>query len=115
MLIAGIALPTVPWGWRAIPAGTGQAQAAAEKRRSESLLKVMKNRQLLMIGVIVLAMELAEGSASDWLLLLMVDGRGFNATSGSLIYAGFALAMVALAISLAPAMWEFSLPATARP
>lgn len=96
LLIAGIALPTVPWGWRAIPAGTGQAQAAAaEERRSGSLLQVMKNRQLLMIGVIVLAMALAEGSASDWLPLLMVDGHGFNATSGSLIYAGFALAMTA--------------------
>lgn len=96
LLIAGIALPAVPWGLRSIPAGTGKAQATGEgHRRSGSMLRVMKNRQLLMIGVIVLAMALAEGSASDWLPLLMVDGHGFNATSGSLIYAGFALAMTA--------------------
>ena len=45
--------------------------------------------QLLLIGVVVLAMAFAEGSANDWLPLLMVDGHGFSPTSGSLIYAGF--------------------------
>lgn len=66
LLIAGIALPAVPWGLRSIPAGTGKTQATVEgHRRSGSMLRVMKNRQLLMIGVIVLAMALAEGSASD--------------------------------------------------
>ncbi len=49
--------------------------------------------QLLLIGVIVLAMAFAEGSANDWLPLLMVDGHGFSPTSGSLIYAGFTLGM----------------------
>lgn len=47
--------------------------------------------QLLLIGVVVLAMAFAEGSANDWLPLLMVDGHGFSPTSGSLIYAGFTL------------------------
>lgn len=46
-----------------------------------------------MIGVVVLAMAFAEGSANDWLPLLMVDGHGFSPTSGSLIYAGFTLGM----------------------
>ncbi len=49
--------------------------------------------QLLLIGVVVLAMAFAEGSANDWLPLLMVDGHGFSPTSGSLIYAGFTLGM----------------------
>ncbi|MSL94079.1 MFS transporter [Escherichia coli] len=40
-----------------------------------------------------LAMAFAEGSANDWLPLLMVDGHGFSPTSGSLIYAGFTLGM----------------------
>lgn len=38
-------------------------------------------------------MAFAEGSANDWLPLLMVDGHGFSPTSGSLIYAGFTLGM----------------------
>lgn len=41
----------------------------------------------------MLAMAFAEGSANDWLPLLMVDGHGFSPTSGSLIYAGFTLGM----------------------
>ncbi|BBU85318.1 hypothetical protein EIMP300_67180 [Escherichia coli] len=48
---------------------------------------------MLLIGVVVLAMAFAEGSANDWLPLLMVDGHGFSPTSGSLIYAGFTLGM----------------------
>ena len=46
----------------------------------------------MLIGV-VLAMAFAEGSANDWLPLLMVDGHGFSPTSGSLIHAGFTLGM----------------------
>lgn len=48
---------------------------------------------MLLIGVVVLAMAFAEGSANDWLPLLMVDGHGFSPTSGSLIYAGFTTGM----------------------
>jgi len=47
----------------------------------------------ILIGVVVLALAFAEGSANDWLPLLMVDGHGFSPTSGSLIYAGFTLGM----------------------
>ncbi|WP_312744472.1 MFS transporter [Cedecea neteri] len=52
-----------------------------------------KDIQLLLIGFVVLAMAFAEGSANDWLPLLMVDGHGFSPTSGSLIYVGFTLGM----------------------
>ena len=77
---------------RAIPDGTGKN--AAESAHSEAKgLPVWRDVQLLLIGVIVLAMAFAEGSANDWLPLLMVDGHGFSPTSGSLIYAGFTLGM----------------------
>ncbi|WP_276120096.1 MFS transporter [Pararhizobium qamdonense] len=52
-----------------------------------------KEPTVLAIGFIVLAMALAEGSANDWLPLLMVDDYGFSATSGSVVYLGFATAM----------------------
>ncbi|WP_141203112.1 MFS transporter [Streptomyces griseorubiginosus] len=55
--------------------------------------QVWKDRKLLLIGAIVLAMALAEGAANDWLPLLMVDGHGLDATAGSLVYVGFAAAM----------------------
>src|SRR5690606_18456879 len=54
---------------------------------------VWRDSRLLLIGAVVLAMAFAEGAANDWLPLLMVDGHGVSATSGSLVYAGFAAAM----------------------
>lgn len=91
LLAAGLLL----YAARAIPEGTGRAapeephQADADKH----LPAVWKDGRLLLIGAIVLAMALAEGSANDWLPLLMVDGHGMDATAGSLVYAGFAAAM----------------------
>ncbi len=77
---------------RAIPDGTGKN--APEVAHGEAKgLPVWHDVQLLLIGVIVLAMAFAEGSANDWLPLLMVDGHGFSPPSGSLIYAGFTFGM----------------------
>lgn len=77
----------------AIPGGTGQQDATAQSQSVRSQRPFWKDSQLLLIGLIVLAMAFAEGSANDWLPLLMVDGHGFSPTSGSLIYAGFTLGM----------------------
>ncbi|WP_299997587.1 MFS transporter [uncultured Cedecea sp.] len=77
-----------------VPHGTGKDDPA-EKTAKETVLHrpFYKDTQLLLIGFIVLAMAFAEGSANDWLPLLMVDGHGFSPTSGSLIYLGFTLGM----------------------
>ncbi|MEU0408998.1 MFS transporter [Streptomyces griseorubiginosus] len=79
---------------RALPRGVG---LSAEPRTAEAVKgpgpQVWKDRKLLLIGAIVLAMALAEGAANDWLPLLMVDGHGLDATAGSLVYVGFAAAM----------------------
>jgi fucose permease len=40
-----------------------------------------------------MAMALAEGTANDWLPLVMVDGHGFDAALGSATYAVFAASM----------------------
>src|SRR5690606_16578414 len=77
---------------RAIPSGTG-LQAPRETGSGQARPKLWKDTQLVLIGAIVLAMALAEGAASDWLPLLLVDGHGLDATSGSLVYTGFAAAM----------------------
>ncbi|QCR52648.1 MFS transporter [Brachybacterium sp. SGAir0954] len=82
------------WAAPAIPAGTGrttpeerEAQAAAPK------VALLGDVRLLFIGGVVLAMALAEGTANDWLPLVMVDGHGFGATMGSTVFALFAAAM----------------------
>jgi len=56
-------------------------------------LRLWKDRQLILIGVIVLAMALAEGAATDWLPLVMVDGHGVSAAAGSVVFAAFAASM----------------------
>ncbi|MDW8806113.1 MFS transporter [Streptomyces scabiei] len=79
---------------RSIPAGTGRtAPVKTRDGGGERHPAVWKDGRLLLIGAIVLAMALAEGSANDWLPLLMVDGHGMDPTAGSLVYAGFAAAM----------------------
>ncbi|MEU3971371.1 MFS transporter [Streptomyces bacillaris] len=87
------------WTVRAIPPGTGREDA--ETRAGEragaggwrAQVEVWRDRRLVLIGLIVLAMAFAEGSANDWLPLLMVDGHGTSATAGSLTFMLFAVAM----------------------
>ncbi|MCJ1714951.1 MFS transporter [Curtobacterium sp. VKM Ac-2922] len=50
--------------------------------------------QLLLIAVITLAMAFAEGAASDWLPLLMTTDHDAPEVLGSLVFTGFALAML---------------------
>ncbi len=88
-----VVVPTVV-ALTAIPSGTGQERSTTtDIKAARAHRPFWKDGQLLLIGVIVLAMAFAEGSANDWLPLLMVDGHGFSPTSGSLIYAGFTLGM----------------------
>ncbi|WP_308342323.1 MFS transporter [Streptomyces sp. MW-W600-10] len=103
------------WTVRAVPAGTGRAEADTRDTGSDpgsgsetgdgqgtgggrtggvrGQLAVWRDRRLVLIGLIVLAMAFAEGSANDWLPLLMVDGHGTSATASSLTFMLFAVAM----------------------
>ncbi|MFI1186413.1 MFS transporter [Streptomyces californicus] len=100
--LAAIALAVAAagaWTVRAVPAGTGREEpedAADDGGRSggwRAQAAVWRDRRLVLIGLIVLAMAFAEGSANDWLPLLMVDGHGTSATAGSLTFMLFAVAM----------------------
>jgi fucose permease len=56
-------------------------------------LSVWKQPATLMIGLIVLGMAFAEGSAGDWLALSMVDDRGTSNSTGAVIFGVFVTAM----------------------
>lgn len=80
----------------AIPPGTGKDDAPATDSGQGGLrgqLHVWRDRQLVLIGMIVLAMAFAEGAANDWLPLLMVDGYDVSPTAGSLTFLVFAASM----------------------
>jgi len=63
----------------------------AERMRSS--LAVWRDPSILLIGVIVLGMTFAEGSASDWLALAVVDGHGQSDATGALVFGVFVSAM----------------------
>ena len=94
VLIAVLGAGLLVWALRAIPAGVGQVTAADRAAQAATPRPALwKDTRLVLIGGIVLAMALAEGTANDWLPLIMVDGHGFGATMGSLVFALFAASM----------------------
>lgn len=50
----------------------------------------------LLIGLVVLAAALTEGSANDWVALAVVDGFGTDDTVGALVFGVFVAAMTAM-------------------
>jgi fucose permease len=56
-------------------------------------LAVWRSPRVLLIGLIVLGMAFAEGSANDWLSLAMVDGHGVDNAAGAAIFGVFVAAM----------------------
>ncbi len=72
---------------------TRNEQPQPEAGTAPTRAKAWRDQRLLPIGGIILAMALAEGSANDWLPLLMVDGHGMDPALGLAVYAGFTAAM----------------------
>lgn len=106
LLMAGVALAVFLASFGDIPGGAGRPAAtedavdgageAADGSGGQAAGRPLyKDTRLLLIGAVVLAMALAEGAATDWLPLLMVDGHDLDAALGSLVYVGFAAAMTA--------------------
>jgi fucose permease len=69
---------------------TGRSSPHTDRRLTPRL---WRDHRLLLIGVVVLAMGLGEGTAVDWLPLVMVDGHGTSAATGSAVFAAFAACM----------------------
>jgi MFS family permease len=61
--------------------------------RLRESLSVWADGRLILIGVIMLGMAFAEGSANDWLALAVVDGHEQSNTTGALVYGVFVTAM----------------------
>ncbi|MGR0318477.1 MFS transporter [Agromyces sp. ZXT2-3] len=62
----------------------------ARIRRS---LAVWTDGRLLLIGVVLLGMAFAEGSANDWIALAVVDGHGLDDTAGAAVFTVFTVAI----------------------
>ncbi|WP_411557378.1 MFS transporter [Plantibacter sp. MPB07] len=70
-----------------------EAPKAPWRERLRESLSVWADGRLILIGVIMLGMAFAEGSANDWLALAVVDGHEQSNTTGALVYGVFVTAM----------------------
>lgn len=96
LVLALLMAVTVFYCYRYLPEDTGKEKvdAAVQKRSTVTQqLEVFKEKRTLFIGIMVLGMAFAEGSANDWLPLIMVDGYEVNSLAGSFIYGLFVAAM----------------------
>ncbi|RMI09556.1 MFS transporter [Cellulomonas triticagri] len=96
--VSAVALVAVLLALPHVAAGVGRTTPAADAvavpdAPTTPRPALWRDTRLVLIGVVVLAMAFAEGSANDWLPLLMVDGHGFDPALGSGVYAVFAAAM----------------------
>ncbi|OII35286.1 hypothetical protein BIU98_02560 [Curtobacterium sp. MMLR14_010] len=99
-LTAALNLRPMPRPDTAAAAAAAASAATADPSDSESVSTATARRrsvitvQLLLLAVITLAMAFAEGAASDWLPLLMTSDHDAPEVLGSLVFTGFALAML---------------------
>jgi len=94
VLITGLSV------YRFVPAGTAK-EVGNSKEPTMSMserMAIWKERRTLLIGIIVLGMAFAEGSAGDWLPLLMVDGYHVTPAIGSFAFVVFVSAMTLIRI-----------------
>lgn len=73
------------------PAAAGSEETGGWRSR----LSAWTDPRILVIGLIILGMGFAEGTANDWLGLAMVDGYGLTNPGGAAVFAVFVTAMTA--------------------
>ncbi len=77
-------------GWHSVQEIT--AQPSQDSYLSQ-VIAGLRDRRLMWLGVVILAMALAEGAANDWVPLLMTDEYHFSHATGTLVYVGFTAGM----------------------
>lgn len=73
-----------------------------------------RDPRVLLIGLITLSAGLFEGSASDWLPLALVDGRGVSNEFGAIMLGLFYASVVASRLIATPLLMRFSRTAVLR-
>lgn len=97
LLVVVVVAVVVPWATRAfLPAGASEptdADEPAEAGPRGHPLAAWTEPRTLLIGLFVLTMAFAEGTAIDWLAIAAIDGHDTSATVGALAFGAFLAAM----------------------
>lgn len=91
-----VILPSILYLYRLVPAGTGKefsGNSMEPPMSARERLAIWKERRTVLIGILVLGMAFAEGSANDWLPLVIVDGYKVSPAMGSFAFGVFVAAM----------------------
>lgn len=93
LIVAVVGVAMVVPAVRCLPWGVGIAVRGAAAEAAGPRAQLWRDPRLVLIGVVILAMALAEGAANDWIPLLMVDDFGLDEGWSSAVFAVFAGAM----------------------
>lgn len=77
----------------AADAGSGTTQPAPTSAPATPSRSPWRDPRVLAVGLIVMSMSLAEGTASDWLPLALADGRGTSNQHATLMLSVFFISM----------------------
>ncbi|MGF9696408.1 MFS transporter [Paenibacillus sp. MABNR03] len=80
-----------------LPTATGKVDLITNHHSVSSpqtKVSIFKELRLVYIGIIVMGMALAEGTANDWLPILFVDAYQVTHVTGTIVYGVFLLAML---------------------
>jgi MFS family permease len=77
------------------------------KERLLASLAVWKDLRLLAIGVIMLGMAFAEGSANDWLTIAVADGYNQSNTTAAVVFGVFTISMTLGRVAGGPVLDRF--------
>ena len=77
------------------------------RARLRANLAVWADLRLILIGVIMLGMAFAEGSANDWLALATVEGHGQSEPTGAIVFGVFVSAMTVGRVAGGPLIDRF--------
>ena len=95
MLVAGlVSLRFVP----VRDAAGDDAPVQSRRERFAEMAAVWREPRIYAIGVIMLGMAFAEGSATDWLAIAMVDGHDASQATGAVALTVFSVAMTLMRI-----------------
>ncbi|OPH58120.1 hypothetical protein BC351_24565 [Paenibacillus ferrarius] len=95
-LAVAITVLSVIYLYKLVPEGTGKENSRDSidpPMSARERVAVWKERRTVLIGIVVLGMAFAEGSANDWLPLIMVDGYKVTPAIGSFTFGLFVAAM----------------------
>ncbi|WP_438354740.1 MFS transporter [Microbacterium sp. CJ88] len=77
---------------------TDASESVSRREKLSRALSVWRDPRTYAIGVIMLGMAFAEGSANDWLSIAMVDGHGESEALGAVALTVFSVAMTVFRI-----------------